>query len=97
LTDFTPYMGEIAKMAWGEPNRALSSKIELRFGKQGSRSVDLKKGTWFDHEAKEGGGVLDLIARETGRKGQEAIRWLKENGFEVDERGPCAIGRRRSR
>lgn len=71
----------------GEPNKALSSKDELRFGSKGSLSVDLKKGTWFEHGADVGGGVLALIERETGRKGGEAIDWLREHGFHVEDRG----------
>jgi hypothetical protein len=40
--------------------------------------VDLDKGTWFDHEAKEGGGCLDLIERELGLTLQTANKWLNE-------------------
>ena len=54
-------MGPVARELLGEPNRAMSSAKELRFGKRGSISVDLEKGTWFDHETQEGGGVLDMI------------------------------------
>lgn len=46
---------------FGEPNRRLSSKIDLRFGRKGSVSVRLvgdKAGLWFDHEAHEGGTLL---------------------------------------
>lgn len=85
MTDFAPLMAEVAKMLWGESNRHLSTKTELRFGKQGSKSVDIKKGTWFDHELSEGGGVLDLVARETGQRGRDAVKWLAEQGFSVDE------------
>lgn len=85
MTDFTPLMAEVAKMLWGEPNRSLSTKTELRFGRQGSKSVDLKKGTWFDHELSEGGGVIDLVSRETGQRGRDAVRWLADQGLPVDE------------
>src|SRR4051794_31574504 len=64
-TDFTQIIGPLAQSFFGEPNRAMSSEFELRYGARGSLSVDLKKGTWFDHEADEGGGVLDLVTRET--------------------------------
>jgi hypothetical protein len=79
-------MPEVAKMLWGEPNKHLSTRQELRWGKQGSKSVRVDKGAWFDNEVNEGGGVLDLVARETGCKGREAVRWLAEAGFAVDER-----------
>ena len=54
-------IGDVARHYWGTPNAALSSDKELRFGTHGSKSVDLIKGTWFDHEANEGGGVADII------------------------------------
>ena len=51
------------------------SRKEPRSGTRGGRCVTLtgdKRSTWFDHEAGEGGGALDLIARGTERK--EALR-----------------------
>jgi AAA domain len=79
-------IGRVALELLGEPNKALSSKKELRFGSRGSMAVDLQKGTWFDHEAGEGGGTLDLITRETGRKGRARFDWLEEHGYELPER-----------
>ena len=38
-----------------------TSHNELRFGKRGSLSVDLKSNVWFDHEHMVGGGMLDLL------------------------------------
>ena len=49
---------ELARSKFGEPNRHLSSRRELRFGRRGSISVALdgeRAGAWFDHEAQEGG------------------------------------------
>ena len=37
------------------------SQYELRYGKRGSLSVDLKNNVWFDHEHMVGGGILDLV------------------------------------
>ena len=51
---------------------------ELRWGTNGARSVDVAKGTWFDHEANEGGGVVDLLKREGVA---DPWQWLRENGF----------------
>jgi hypothetical protein len=60
--DYKHTIGPVAQHYWGEPNRALSTPSkELRFGTHGSKSVDLVKGTWFDHEADQGGGVADLV------------------------------------
>ena len=47
----------VARRLLGDPNRALSTKAELRYGQKGSLAVDLAKDTWFDHEAGEGGGA----------------------------------------
>jgi hypothetical protein len=61
--DFASLMGAVARELLGEPNRALSSKHELRYGTRGSLAIDLKKGVWHDHETNTGGGVLDLVTR----------------------------------
>jgi len=78
----------VARQLWGEPNKQLSSKDELRFGKQGSVSVMIETGEFFDHEAKEGGGVLWAIERMTGQtvEGGHAIQWLRDNGYYVEDR-----------
>ena len=44
-----------------------------------SLSVDLARGLFFDHEAGEGGGVLDLIQRELGLTGRGAYAWLERH------------------
>jgi hypothetical protein len=59
--DFAKHMERVALALLGEPNRRLSKAKELRFGTNGSLSVDLEKGRWFSHEAQQGGGVLALI------------------------------------
>jgi 5S rRNA maturation endonuclease (ribonuclease M5) len=80
-----PHMEAVARHLLGEPNKARSTKRELRFGINGSLAVDLAKGTWFDHEAKAGGGVLDLIARKAGIANGSAFDWLeKELGIRLD-------------
>jgi len=80
--DFAALIEPVARRLWGEPNARLCKKgKELRWGNHGSRSVDLEKGVWFDHETNEGGDVRDLIKRETGFVLDDAIEWLKEEGF----------------
>ena len=64
----------IARLCLGEPNAALSKPDELRFGTNGSISVDLKKATYFDHEATEGGGLFDLVMRKKGLHNRERRR-----------------------
>jgi len=83
-TEFAQIIGPLAQSLLGEPNRAFSSATELRYGARGSLSVDLEKGTWFDHEANEGGGALDLITREINLTGQDRLDWLQSHGFIYD-------------
>ncbi|KAB2689688.1 AAA family ATPase [Brucella tritici] len=83
---FAGFAGEVARELLGEPNKHLSTTSELRFGNKGSVSIDLEKGTWFDHGENTGGGVLALIEKETGRKGREAVEWLREKGFHVEDK-----------
>jgi hypothetical protein len=71
----------IARRLLGEPNRKASTKTELRFGTRGSMSVDLVKGVWTDHEVGQGGGVLDLVARETGLHGEACFQWVVDEHF----------------
>lgn len=55
-------IADVATHYFGDPNRAMSTPgKELRYGTHGSKSVDLIKGTWFDHEQNIGGGAADLI------------------------------------
>jgi hypothetical protein len=89
-------MEAVARGLLGEPNKHLSSADELRFGAHGSMSVDLTKGTWFDHEGGEGGGVLDLVTRETQLKNGAAVGYMKENlGLAIEDgRAPIKTHKR---
>ncbi|MDQ3203376.1 MAG: hypothetical protein M3Q94_14645, partial [Pseudomonadota bacterium] len=78
-------MEPVARHLLGEPNAGLSKANELRFGTHGSLSVDLDKGAWHSHEVGEGGGVLDLIERETGiSRRAEQMAWLETHGFKPE-------------
>lgn len=85
-SDLAQHMEGVARLLLGEPNARQSSKGELRFGSNGSVSIDLKKNTAYDHEAGQGGGVLWLIEREKGLKGSDAFEWLRSNGFPLEDR-----------
>jgi len=78
VAELAQAMPDVARHFWGEPNPRHSSKKELRWGTNGARSVDVAKGSWFDHEAGEGGGVLDFLNRE--RVG-DPWEWLREHGY----------------
>lgn len=96
MSDLRQHMEAVARHLLGEPNKRLSSKRELRFRSQGSLSVDLGKGTFFDHETGQGGGVLDLIARETGLANGAALAWLRnELQIEIGPEHKEASGPRR--
>ena len=84
-------MEPLARHLFGDPNQRLSSSTELRYGTHGSLSIDLSKGTFFDHETNEGGGVLELVTRETKLAGADRLAWLEQHGF------LAARGQRRSR
>jgi Protein of unknown function (DUF3987) len=80
-------MGEVARFLLDKPNRAMSTGKNVRYGERGSLSVDIVKGTWFDFETNTGGGVLDLIERETGRRGDDRFAWLREHEFKPNGSG----------
>ena len=77
--DVARYMPAVAELLLGQPNQALSSNGELRYGSYGSLAVDVSAGRWFDHERGEGGGVLDLIGREQHCGRAQAMQWLLDN------------------
>ena len=91
--DLRGFMGEVARFLLGTPNRALSKGREMRYGTRGSLSIDLVKGVWRDHERGNGGGVLDLIERETGLRGDDRFAWLRENGFKPNGNESGGLGR----
>ena len=79
--NYTDLIGPIARHFWGEPNEQLSKPDELRFGSHGSKSVDLEKNQFFDHEAGEGGGVIKLVQYGTGIKERGAAHQWRCKGF----------------
>jgi putative DNA primase/helicase len=73
--------GKVAVALLGEPNRAMSSRRELRFGKHGSMAVVVagpKGGLWRDHETGEGGDLFDLIARLRGGGFKDALEYATD-------------------
>jgi hypothetical protein len=82
--DLTSLIEPIARRLLGEPNPHLSSRTELRFGTHGSVAVVIagpKRGTWFDHEAGQGGGALDLVCIRKQFQNGEALDWLRAQGL----------------
>jgi putative DNA primase/helicase len=84
--DLGSHAETIARALLGEPNQHLSTKSQLRFGTHGSVAVEIKgrkAGTWFDHEAGTGGGLLDLVIRERRDSKREAMQWIRSLGIEI--------------
>jgi hypothetical protein len=80
--DLIALIGPIARHFFGPPNPRLSSKTELRFGSNGSLSVDLVKGVWYDHEKKVGGNLIDMIKMQARlTTARECDEWAEDHGF----------------
>ncbi|MEA3538780.1 MAG: toprim domain-containing protein [Pseudomonadota bacterium] len=69
-------MKEVAQKLLGDPNPRHSTRAEWRYGSKGSLAVAIEVGTWFDHEAGVGGGVIDLVRRELQCDLPAALSWL---------------------
>ncbi len=81
----------LARYFWGEPNEQHSKPGELRFGTHGSKSVNLEKNVFHDHETSEGGGVIKLVQYAQGVEGRApAHQWLVQNGFVGGDRTKTA-------
>ncbi|MDP3675254.1 MAG: AAA family ATPase [Novosphingobium sp.] len=78
---FAPLIRDVAVKLLGEPNKELSNGSTLRWGSRGSFKVDIPEGLWHDHEAKEGGGTIDLIMRERRCDKSGAREWLEGEGL----------------
>lgn len=65
-------------------------------------SLNIAKGTWFDHRDNVGGGILDLVALILGVSKPDALRWvanlagiqLEERSLSPEDRARWARGRR---
>jgi putative DNA primase/helicase len=67
---------DIIRSFRGEPNRKLSNKRQLRWGRKGSLALNIegpKTGLWFDHENSIGGDVIDFFALELRCSAAQAI------------------------
>ncbi len=85
----------LARACFGEPNRALSTARELRFGRRGSIAVVPDRGVWQDHEAGQGGGVLDMLVHAgAARTRRDAARLLESEGRLEPRERPREAARR---
>jgi len=64
--NFAAYSKPIFLHYKGKPD--YQSEREWRWGTHGSFSADLAKGTWYDHENKVGGGIIDFVREQEGAR-----------------------------
>lgn len=80
----------VARALFGKPNVSLSKKNDLRFGANGSMSLNLEKGTFYSFELEAGGGVLWAIEHHKGLAGIDAIAWMRDElGLDVGRDRPA--------
>jgi hypothetical protein len=80
----------------GEPNRA-STRRAAAFRTHGSLAIEIagdKRGEWYDHENKIGGGVLDLVAGTPVSNGEAPSGSVGSMAIEAKRR-PCQAADRR--
>ena len=78
----------VARHLLGPPNASLSTAVNLRWGTNGSFSVDVIKGVWYDNEAGVGGGCIDLVTYKIGLKGKGAADFLADIGCPISDDRP---------
>ena len=79
---FESLMEPVALRLLGEPNKALSKyPTDMRWGTNGSLSVNYETGQFYDHEADLGGGVIDFLQHKGGHDRDGAIAWLRREGL----------------
>ena len=79
MSDWAALMEPVARELCGEPNKHMSMNGELRFGSHGSLCVKIggeEKGTYFNHETGQGGGVIDLVMEKRDCSKRDAGIWI---------------------
>lgn len=76
--DFADLIEPVALELWGDPGERGARK--LKWGNNGSRTVNLEEKVWYDHEQKLGGGTLQLVMHELGCDKATALDWLASHG-----------------
>ena len=89
MTNIAAHAEAVAKAYWGEP--AMRRGHILRWGTHGSKELDLRKGTWFDFENNEGGGVVDLVRRHEGATILGSIPDILEKKFGIQKQAQVSL------
>ena len=74
-------IADLARELLGEPNRALSTTHQLRYGSKGSIAVEIggpDPGRWYDHEHDVGGDGLAMICHRQGLANGAALDWARD-------------------
>ena len=96
---------DLARVLFGDPNAALSTRTQLRFRSKGSVAVEVAgaiKGRWYDHEAGAGGDALELVRHVRGLTNGAAVDWAHEwlgiapRGGQGPSQSPARKNRQRS-
>jgi putative DNA primase/helicase len=82
----TEDIADLGRQLWGEPNMSLSTRDELRYGSNGSKSVCRSKSCWYDHEAMEGGNYFTLYIKVHGKPPERGSSIVAAYDYE-DETG----------
>lgn len=91
--DWSGMIEPVARKLWGEPNKSLSHKLELRWGTGGSKKLELTGDHfWHNFETGQGGGVLKLVMAEIGGDKDAALEWLAANSFIEGKEARAATG-----
>ena len=82
--DWPALLEPVALALLGEPSKRLRHGAEWRYRGKGSLAVHVggqRRGTWRDHEAGVGGGVLALVEHIEGVGRAESLQWLRDHGL----------------
>jgi hypothetical protein len=83
--NFAELMAPVAQRLLGEPNPRLSKPPkDLRYGTHGSLSINLETGTFFDHEANIGGGVVEFVGHKLSCDRGGSLAWMRREGLLPD-------------
>ena len=89
MSNIAAHAEAVAKAYWGEP--AVRRGHILRWGTHGSKELDLRKGTWFDFENNEGGGVVDLVRKNEGATILGSIPDILEKKFGIQKQAQVSL------
>jgi hypothetical protein len=71
----------IANDILGRANESLSSRTQLRYGKKGSRIVNIsgnEAGKWYDFESGKGGNIYNLVMEERNCSFKDAYEYVRD-------------------